>query len=62
MILETKLDTECVLARKSIWITEPLWISTGVIGDRKHILSLEVYAGVLQMQCIAQFLRDGITQ
>ena len=56
------MDTKCVLTRHSVGIAETFWVSTGVAGDSEHILCLEIYAGIAQVELAHYVGRQGVTQ
>ena len=60
-MLETELNTECVLAREGVWISETFRISTAVPGDGEYILGLEIYPCVLQEKFVLDVSGNGIS-
>ena len=49
-MLESKLNTESVLAGHGVGVSETLGVGSGVLGDGEEVLSLEVYAGALERE------------
>lgn len=61
-MLETELYTECVLAGKSVRISETFGVSATVMSESEHVLSLEINTGTAHVEFRAYFFRKRVAK
>ena len=61
-VLEAKLQSESVLSRHRVRITETLGVSSAILGECKEVLSLEIDACTLEREFVLDMFGQRVAK